>query len=166
MAEPTAFGFLGANPAPITVQGSVLRVPRRGALSVVGGDITLAGSVLDAQSGRIQLASVASPGDVFFSPLELAPDLQVDSFARLGRLALSRTFIHASANAFTPGSGSGTVLLRAGHLQVNRSSIFAITEGEGARLGIDLRVTTDAVIVNQSIISTESVGAARGGICG
>jgi filamentous hemagglutinin family protein len=113
MADPVAFGFLGSNPAPITIQGSRLQVPTGKALSVVGGDIEIVGRgplppmsvpTLGAPRGRIQLASVATPGEVGFSPLELAPDLQVDSFARLGRLALSQgAFVDVSGN----GGGRG-----------------------------------------------------------
>ena len=39
VAPPAAFGFLGNNPAPITIQGSTLQVPGGKALSVVGGDM-------------------------------------------------------------------------------------------------------------------------------
>jgi hypothetical protein len=42
--------------------------------------------MLNAPSGRMQLASMPSPGQVVFSPLKLAPDMQVGSFARLGRI--------------------------------------------------------------------------------
>ena len=99
VAPPAAFGFLGNTPSPITVQGSALRVPEGKALSIVGGDLQVTGNpvltsfgipTLGAQAGRIQLASVASPGEVGFSPLELAPDLRADGFARLGRLELSQ----------------------------------------------------------------------------
>ena len=120
VASPTAFGFLGNNPAAITIQGSRLRVPEGKAMSVVGGDIQIQGNpnlpsfripTLGASGGRIQLASVASPGEALFNPLELAPDLQVHSFARLGRLTLSQ-----EAFIDTSGNGGGTVLLRGDHL--------------------------------------------------
>ena len=61
-----------------------------------------------APRGRIQLASVASLGEVGFSPLELAPDLQVNGFTRLGQLELLQgAFVDAS------GNGGGSVLLGA-----------------------------------------------------
>ena len=77
-------------------------------MSVVGGDITIVGTggpltdatvrTLWAPSGQLQLASVASP-EVIFSRLELAPDLQVDSVARLGRMTLAQAaFLDASGN--------------------------------------------------------------------
>jgi hypothetical protein len=57
------------------------------------------------------------------------------------------------------------VLLRGGHLGVDGSQIFADTRGgvDGTRLGIDLRVTADALITNRALITTESSGAGHGG---
>jgi filamentous hemagglutinin family protein len=125
VAPPVAFGFLTEQPAPITMQGSALRVREGQALSVVGGDIQIVGGTLQAPSGRLQLASVASPGEVRFSPLELAPDLRVDGFARLGRLQLSQAaFVDASGGGdLGSGGPGGTVLIRAGQLLVDDSFI-------------------------------------------
>jgi filamentous hemagglutinin family protein len=167
VASPTAFGILGNSPAAITIQGSSLRVAEGKALSVVGGDIEIVGNgsltantmpTLGAPSGRVQLATVASPGEAMFSPLDLAPDLQVDGFARLGRITLSQAaFLDAS------GNGGGAVLLRAGRLGVDRSYIFADNTGpvDGIGLGLDLRITTDAIMANGSFLTTDGLGAGR-----
>jgi len=48
-APPAAFGFLGPNPAPIRVEGSLLEVPEGEILSLVGGDITMADGSLYAE---------------------------------------------------------------------------------------------------------------------
>src|SRR5512145_107188 len=82
-APPAAFGFLTSNPAPIDVQTfafdevtgllKTLQVPAGKTLSFVGGPINLdaapgaeAGGFLFAPGGRINLVSVASPGDARF----------------------------------------------------------------------------------------------------
>jgi filamentous hemagglutinin family protein len=167
VAEPAAFGFLGSPPAPITIQGSRLQVPAGNALSVVGGDLEIVGRepltaastpTLGAPRGRIQLASVAAPGEVGFSPLALAPDLQVDSFARLGRIALSQgAFVDAS------GNGGGVVLLRGGRLFVDHAWMFADNTGpiHGAGIGLDLDIRADAAIRNSTSLTTDSLGAGR-----
>jgi filamentous hemagglutinin family protein len=64
VASPAAFGFLGSDPAPITLQGLMIAVPTGRAVSVVGGDITMAGGTLQAAAGQLQLVSVASPSAV------------------------------------------------------------------------------------------------------
>jgi hypothetical protein len=166
-----AQGILGIDPSrrplAITIQGSSLTVAEGKTLSAVGGDITIVGSdpltadsapTLGAPGGRIQLASVASPGEVVFSPLELAPDLRVDSFTRLGRLALSQgAFLDAS------GNGGGSVLLRSGRLRVDGAWIFADNNGStnGMGLGVDLQVAADAVITNQALLTADSLGTGR-----
>jgi filamentous hemagglutinin family protein len=160
VAAPAAFGFLGSTPAPITIQGSALQVSEGKTLSVVGGDIQIVGGELVAPSGRIQLASVASPGEVLFSSLELTPDLQVDSFTRLGRLELSQGGL-----LDVSGNRGGTVLIRSGRLLVDQAQIFANTLGDvnGASLGLDLQITADAVMAHGALLTTDSKGAGRGG---
>src|SRR5262245_51559219 len=75
VAPPVAFGFMGPTPAAITVQGSLLTVSEGKTMSVVGGEIQVVGGQLVAPSGRVQIASVASSGEVLASPLEMEPDL-------------------------------------------------------------------------------------------
>src|SRR5919198_3249471 len=88
VAPPEAFGFLGERQqAGIAVQGSRLQVPPVEKLSVVGGDIRIADGSLYAPGGRIDMASVTSPGEV----LPNAPDLGVASFERLGRIEVSHS---------------------------------------------------------------------------
>src|SRR5207249_12308797 len=118
------------------------------ALSPVGGEIQLLGGKRVAPGGRIQLASTASPGEVLFSRLELAPALQVNSFTRLGRLELAQGGL-----LDVSGNGGGTVLIRSGRLLVDRSQILANTLGDvdGASLGLDLRVAAYAVIHNSDL---------------
>src|SRR5262245_7636558 len=138
-APPAAFGFLGPTPAAITVQGSFLEVPEGKAVSVVGGEIQIVGGQLVAPGGRVQIASVASPGEVLVSPLEMEPNLQVNALTR-GQLTLSQ-----NALLDVSGNSGGTVLIRSGRLLVDQSSIIADTLGDanGARKGIDIAVTED-----------------------
>jgi hypothetical protein len=86
-APPEAFGFLGENPAGISVQGSFLQVPAGETLSVVGGDVQIADGVLYAPGGRIDIASVASQGEVVTN----APDLGAASFEKLGKIEISQS---------------------------------------------------------------------------
>ena len=159
VAPPTAFGFLGPQVEAITVRGSSLQVPEGQTLSVVGGDVQIVGGTLFAPSGRIQLASVAAAGEVLPVTSGPAPDLQVDSVARLGTIALSQ------GQLLTSGDGGGTVLIRGGRLRVDGSSISSNNlgnkDGTGL-LGVDLRVTGDAVITNRSVITADRLGTGSG----
>ena len=77
VAAPSAFGFLRADPAGISIEGSDLEVPEGQTLSIIGGDMTIEGArliffhdpaSLVAPGGQINLVSVASRGEVVFDP--------------------------------------------------------------------------------------------------
>jgi filamentous hemagglutinin family protein len=163
MAEPVAFGFLGPSAAAISMSGgsqSQLQVNQGKTLSIVGGDLHLSGGALSAPGGRVQLASVASAGEVILSTGQQAPDLGVSSFARQGRIDIT-----GKALIDTSGTPGGTVLIRAGQLVVDNSVIRSNTSGttDGARLGIDVRVTGDMTLGNGTLVGTSASGLGRAG---
>src|SRR5215813_1714563 len=111
-APVSAFGFLSQNPAKISVQESVLEVADGKTLSLVGGDIDVSGGPLGffaASGGQINLASVASPGEV---PVNVQ-DLNMSTFNQLGQINL-RDLALADAS----GNGGGTVVIRGRKLVV------------------------------------------------
>ena len=71
VAPVAAFGFLGGTPGRITVEGAFLQVPEGQTLSLIGGDITLTNATLYAPAGRINVAAVASAGEVIPTDTDL-----------------------------------------------------------------------------------------------
>jgi filamentous hemagglutinin family protein len=175
VAPPEAFGFLGERqPAGIAVQGSFLQVPAEETLSVVGGDIQLADGSLYAPGGRIDMVSVASPGEV----LPNAPDLGVTSFERLGRIKVShpsseRPLVNSSLPPASPGNiignvdasseGGGRIFIRGGEFVADNAYIFANTRGGGEGQGIDMGVTGQVTMRNGALITTDTLGSGSGG---
>ena len=155
-APVSAFGFLSQSPAGIAVQGSFLQVPEGETLSLVGGNLSIGdpvfGAFLDAQAGKIQLASVASPGEV---PTNVQ-DMNAADFQRLGEIDLTSSFLSAS------GNGGGTVAIRGGRFIVDSTTIFVNNFGEieGSGLGVDINIAGDATISNSSI-TTDSFDTGR-----
>ena len=117
-APPAAFGFLPSNPAPalIDVQAgvgdfevgitNVLQVPAGQTLSFVGGPISVgaapgafAGGFVLAPGGRINLVSVASPGEAKFD----GTGFSVDTFARLGDISIKGNGILDAKEVFIRG---------------------------------------------------------------
>lgn len=138
-----AFGFLGSNPGAITVQGSQLSVTPGQSLSLVGRNITVQSGTLDngtvqtaklsAPGGQINLASVASPGEIVSGTLAQAPNVNGQSLGALGSINISeQSIIDVS------GNGGGTVSIRGGQLVVNDSTISAnlIDSASGPPLGV------------------------------
>jgi filamentous hemagglutinin family protein len=172
VANPTAFGFLGPNFAEITVQGSRLAVNAGKTLSLVGGNIQIIGpagnaaqgpvtATLGAQSsvaagpGRVQLASVASPGEV-----SLSPNLEVSS-PQLGQIGMSN-----SARIDVSGNPGGTVVIRGGQLIASQSSqIITATTGStnGATTAVDIQVSGDMTLAGTSTIETRTTGLGAAG---
>lgn len=199
LGNPTTFGFTSETPAPITIEGSFLQVPTPGAfpavggqtLSVVGGAITITGgtpeggafrgATLSAPSGRIHIASLASPGEVTIESPEGVPVFTVDPSAALGRVDISaNSILDASpllvldefgnplsdefGNALFIGDGAGgSVVIRGGTLMVDGSSILSNTWGEvnGAGPGIDLNAAEDITLTNLASITGTTFGAGR-----
>ena len=175
---PTAFGFLGPNPpVRILVEGSILAVPEGQTLSLVGGDapfpladdplqetgLKITGATLSAPSGRIQIASVASAGEVTI------PDLDVGSFSSLGQINISAnsdgtpSLLDASDIS---GLGGGTVVIRGGRLFVDQSKVSADTllDVDGAPVAIDIQIAGDVVLTTGALLSASALfGAGRGG---
>jgi filamentous hemagglutinin family protein len=175
-APPEAFGFLGERqPAGIAVQGSRLQVPDGETLSVVGGDIRIADGTLYAPGGRIDMVSVASPGEI----LPNAPDLGMASFERLGRIEVS----HSSSerprvdpslppgapgndigNVDASGEGGGRIFIRGGEFVAEDNAfIVANTWGSGEGQGIDIGVTGQVTVHNGARITAKTFGSGSGG---
>ncbi len=162
VADPSAFGFLGNNPASITLTGATLDVSAGQALSLIGGGLTMAGGLLEAPSGVINLASVASPGEVSLAP---------DGPALTGFGVLGPIDMRDAAQVSTRGDPGGTIYIRGGELTIDNSATggleTAINSGttgatDGATVGVDIQVTGD-VVLDQAEIVSSSFGAGRSG---
>jgi filamentous hemagglutinin family protein len=118
-----AFGFLGSNPGAITVQGSQFTVTEGTGISLVGGNITIQPGTLDdgtvqpakltSPSGQINLASMASPGEVLSSSLQLGTNVNGESFTSLGSVTIGQ-----DARIDTAGATGGTIAIRGGQLTI------------------------------------------------
>jgi filamentous hemagglutinin family protein len=153
VAPPSAFGFLGENPASIFVQGSSLNIPERETLSIVGGDIQIVGGNLSAPDGRINIASVSSPGEVVPDVPEQFGDLNVDSFDELGTIKASE-----GTTINVVGEGEG-IFIRAGSFTLeDASQLSSSTEDFGAGQGATISVVADTVELKSGAQIKSSTG--------
>jgi filamentous hemagglutinin family protein len=153
-APPAAFGFLGPPAGGITVDGSTLQVGTKQRLTLVGGDIRIgvinpddgssSGGSLIAPGGRLDLASVASKGEVTLGSAA-APELGVASFpGGLGAITLN-----PGALLDVSGAPAGSIVIRGGRLVATGSALFANTLAlpPGTTPGtIDIAVTNDVTL--------------------
>jgi large exoprotein involved in heme utilization and adhesion len=166
-ASPVAFGFLSPTPAPVYAVNSFLSVPEGETLSIAGGDIGLYGAYLWAPAGRINLASMASPGEVVPSPAGGPPELQVQPQAAAAELRLRGSTVDVS-DYFT-ATGAGAILIRAGRIILEpdpntgtSSWITADSYGDLPGGGVDI-LTGALEISGGSSISSSSQGSGQAG---
>ena len=117
-----------------------------------------------APSGRINIASVASAGEVSFNSQGEAPDLIMESFNSLGNIDINQdAFIDARGN---PG---GNIIVRGGNFFLTESAITAASQGDldHSGIGVDIKITKDMILTAGELgaaeISTSSFGAGKAG---
>jgi filamentous hemagglutinin family protein len=160
-APIAAFGFLGPNPASITVQGSTgssaLAVEAGNDLALISGDITVTGHALSAPGGAINLASVASTGEMITnttSGQRATPIL--NGFTALGNISLTQ-----GATIDTNANRAGPIFIRGGQLVMDASSITTRTD-EISGGGIDMTVQ-NVQLANGAKLETSTTGAGNAG---
>ncbi|MCK4961188.1 MAG: filamentous hemagglutinin N-terminal domain-containing protein [Anaerolineales bacterium] len=149
VAPPQAFGFLSESPTRISIQESLLEVPEGETLSVVSGNIEIVGGTLRAASGRINLASVASSGEVIPNAQDEEPGLKMDTFERLGEIDISK-----DGELKVSGATPGNIFIRGGSLSLDSSGIYSTTHGAAGDL--DIRLAEDLSLTNRSYIDSSS----------
>jgi filamentous hemagglutinin family protein len=206
VAAPEAFGFLSPSPAGISGDKAYLQVPEGQTISIVGGDISYqayplstdasspdfvfyAPGVLSAPGGRINLVSLASPGEVNLSTLDTGT-------AKLGKITFTdgakldvldyyydydygdyvylpagSIYIRGGQMLFRDGGmdvygdPGGVVDIQGGSLNLDSYYIFAASYGDyshpGTACQIDL--TGDFLMTHSSLIDTQNWAAGRGG---
>jgi filamentous hemagglutinin family protein len=153
-APVAAFGFLGDNPGAITVQGSQLSVLEGQGISLVGGNIEIKAAALEdgtsqptrilASSGQINLASVASLGEVLYPGIEHGPNINGLSVTNMGSITLSE-----GSTVDASGDAAGTIKIRGGQFVIADGTLSADTANtNGAPIAIDISVTGDLSITD------------------
>lgn len=180
-AAPQAFGFLDADIAPISFQGSWLTLAGGETLGIVGGDITIEGSYLQANESSVQIASGAAAGEIVIqekaldaSQISTGGEVQIiqsqidtygasggDVYIRGGDLVIDNSTL---VNAYTLGSGdAGDIVIEGDSVQINNGTALS-TESAGDGNGGSLTIHGDSLLIdNGSAISSASYAAGSSG---
>jgi filamentous hemagglutinin family protein len=156
-ASPAAFGFLTATPSPVYSVQSSLEVPEGKSLSIASGEIGLLGAYLAAPGGQINLASMASAGEVIPSSEGQAPNLQTNPEEASGLVGIHQSVLNVR------GTPSGSVFIRSGRLVLDQGSwVTADNLGDAPGGGVDV-FTGTFELSGGSAISADSRGTGKGG---
>ena len=154
-APVSAFGFLNAAPAPISVTGSTLNVAQQKSFSAVAGDITMNGGTISGEGSRANLVSVKSPGEVGLDATNINGPIDVTHFTAMGTIDLTNFTVN------TNGPGGGPVVVRGGNFYLNNSQISSETTGSIDGGGID--ISANSILIQDSSFSTVTNGDGNGG---
>lgn len=168
-SPPSAFGFVAAKPAGITVNGAGsdyayseyglygLYVKTGNTISIIGGDISFNSGTIDnqtvpfylmARGGRLNLASVASSGEVVIENANLA----MNGFTSLGNILLGANGIIDLTSSTSTGS-SGNIYIRGNNLESSSFIIGAFSTDSYIGGNIDVRLDGDLNLDNTAIYS-------------
>ena len=174
-APISTFGFVSSVPAAISVQDSTLAVQPGQTLSLVGGNrgvshahpdtgttasipsgVTVTGGRLAAPGGQINIASVASSGEVSAADFMPTPGMT------MGGINLSQ-----AATLSVSGNAAGTVRIRGGQLVITDATITANTRNaNGAPIAIDIILTEDLSVTDTRGAATITAKARDSGDAG
>ncbi|GAB1542646.1 hypothetical protein NUACC21_53200 [Scytonema sp. NUACC21] len=174
--NPSALFFTQLNPGTIINQSQApaginpegnnttgLRVPDGQSLLLVGGNINMDGGGLRAYSGRVELASLAAPGNVGLNVAGNTLSLDIPGDVQRGDISLTN---EAGVSVF--GSGGGDIVLNARNVEMSNNSLLVggIAEGTnslGARAG-DIRINaTESITMTNSNVFNDVRGVGNGG---
>jgi filamentous hemagglutinin family protein len=164
-APVSAFGFLNSTPGAISFQDSSLSVPAGQSFSVIGGNITLSGAILQAPGGRINLISINSPGELALDVTDLDTLPDTSGFSGLGAITVQNdgNGNPSTVNTSDASNGGGQVVIRGGSLLVQNSAIEANALGAMQEKGVDINVTGDLTVDDGGQITANTAGSANGG---
>lgn len=180
-----AFGFLGPNAASIAIQGSTLQVAEGQAFTLVGGNrpfvtgngdevgsgVTMTGGSLLAPSGRVQIASVDSAGEVVIRTAAGDATFNAESFATLGNIALTEGALLSVSTLLDPDfvplseNGNGIVRIRGGQFVMDSATVeahnFGFLNGEPTAIDVDVR---GDMTMNNASVQAVTLDAAGGNV--
>lgn len=158
VAAPEAFGFLDANPGPISVDDSWLSVSPGERISLTGGDLNIVGGNFGvrilAPQGEIQLVGVCQAGEVHLN----SPELLADTNGQGGAINIADAALSDSYDA------ARTVIIKGGRIQISNSSVAA----EGTRTAdvggpsVDMASASSISMTDGSSILCFSGGTEKG----
>lgn len=171
-APVAAFGFLGLDPAAITVQGGQLAVSEGAGISLVGGNITVQGGTLadttiqparlSAPGGPIHLIAVASAGEVLTNAAATPTDPTLNGFTSLGTISLAQ-----GADVHTSAHTAGRIVIRSGQFTMDDARLEASTTATAPNVAsasaaetISIQADTVALSQGASVITSAVDGTA------
>src|SRR5205823_1940343 len=125
---------------------------------VITADPVNPGTGLNAPSGRINIASVASAGEVIPNALGQAADVNVESFSHLGNINLSGGANISTESDPVDMNPGGSIIIRGGQILLQKPA-FTDVLGAAGNPGGFISIGGDQLLLNGGAISASTKGA-------
>jgi len=157
--KPTSFGFLSENPKKMIISGdwnlendiATLSVKTGNTISLVAGELEISDSKLEAVQGTINLAGVASKGNVDLTNFDLSDD------CLKGNIQMDHSQINVS------GDGSGDIYIRGGRILIKNESAV-VADNKGSSKGGITHIQASTVTIDHSNIYSDAESTGNGGL--
>ena len=160
IAPPSSFGFIDNNIGALSSQAANLSLTKGETLSLVGGKVDLQDSSLTVPGGTVQIAAIATAGEVRISNEGLQP-VEIASYNTLNM---------TNSTIETSGEQTGSVYIRGGQFVMEGNSFIRSDNHEEAIGGtiegviggtIDTRAV-EVTLNDNSFISASTITSAKG----
>lgn len=164
VGDPSGFLASQRQPGAIASTSNVLKIYRGQSLLLLGGEVQLNDSIIEAPNGRVELAGVAGAG--FVGLTTTGNTLTLDISAQIPRSDVS---LSNRSILFVANQGAGSIAVTSRNLDIAGSFALAgISDGQTAssdRPGAINLNATDAIAIRQGSILSNSVfgGVGDGG---
>jgi filamentous hemagglutinin family protein len=157
-APPSAFGFVNAQPSPVSLQGSQLAVSAGKDLLIISGEMTIDGdgnagndTHLAAPGGAIALVSAGGTGSVTLTGNDTLVDISTLTLLN-DILVQDGAIIDASA------AQGGRLAVYAADLAIDNATLQANTTGAGNGRGIAISLTGNLTLDNLALVESSTSG--------
>jgi filamentous hemagglutinin family protein len=159
-ASPAAFGFLAAQPAPISVAGSTLNLASGAKLELAAGDITLSNATVNAPAGQVDLTGFGAVSilnsRIMLNGLSGAGGMSV----RGDSLSVTNSQIRSPNSSGTAGGSFSADVTGALSIAGSVVQFEAFSSGDAGNVSIR---GGRIAITGNSLVSTATVGQGHGG---
>ena len=149
---PVGLQWNQATPAATSLQGTTLNVANTETLGLLGGNVTLTGSTLNAPGGRVELGGLSAPGTVQLNGLQ---GLSFPEGVSRGDVSLSgRSVVNVASG------GNGNIAINAANLTLSASELRGgLAEGSGSADAVagnlSINVTGSTTLNTRSLIAND-----------
>ncbi|MDQ6963154.1 MAG: filamentous hemagglutinin N-terminal domain-containing protein [Mariprofundaceae bacterium] len=151
-SAPQSFGFLANNIGYLQLNAAQINTQGLETLSLTASNIQLQNTSLSTPNGHIDIASVASTGEITRTATN---NLDTTSFQQMGNINLLNSQVSSS------GTGGGSIFIRGGQFVADNSDLSA--ESFGTLAGGNMNISVDNMLFsNGSSLFGVTNGTARG----